>query len=394
MGYSMKNPFKTRNKSKSSIGLVIGSDSDEICVPGYTSLDKNPEIMTACHTIAELIGSITIHLMSNTEDGDVRIQNELSKMIDITPMPMMTRKQWVESFVMTMLLYGRGNSIVLPHTYNGYIRSLEPIAAGRVSFEPIGWSKYKVIIDGRSYKPDDVLHFAYNPDKTYLWKGQGVTVTLKEIANNLKQAEATKKGFLESKWKPSVIVKVDAMTEELASPKGREEILKKYVASEKAGEPWVVPAEQIDVDVVKPLTLADLAISDTVEVDKRTVAAVIGVPPFLLGVGDYDPDAWNFFVRTKVRSIVTGIAQEMTRKLIISPNWYIRFNEMSLLDWDLQTISSVFGELRKQGIVDGNEVRDRIGMSPREGLSELVMLENYLPADRLGDQKKLVGNEE
>lgn len=390
----MRNPFKTRNKSKSCIGLVVAADGEDLCVPGYTSLDKNPEIMTACHTIAELIGSITIHLMSNTDDGDVRIQNELSRMIDITPMPTMTRKQWVESFVMTMLLYGRGNAIVLPHTYGGYIRSLEPIAAGRVSFEPIGWSKYRVIIDGRSYKPDDVLHFTYNPDKTYLWKGQGVTVTLKEIANNLKQAEATKKGFLESKWKPSVIVKVDAMTEELASPEGRKKILAEYIEQDNAGEPWVVPAEQIDVDVVKPLTLADLAISDTVEVDKRTVAAVIGVPPFLLGVGDYDPDAWNAFVRTKVRSIVTGIAQEMTRKLIISDNWYIRFNEMSLLDWDLQTISSVFGELRKQGVVDGNEVRDRIGMSPREGLSELVMLENYIPADKLGDQNKLQGGAE
>lgn len=390
----MRNPFTKRNKSKSSIGLVVAVDGEDLCVPGYTSLDKNPEIMTACHTIAELIGSITIHLMSNTDDGDVRIQNELSRMIDITPMPTMTRKQWVESFVMTMLLYGRGNAIVLPHTYGGYIQSLEPIAAGRVSFEPIGWSKYKVIIDGRSYKPDDVLHFTYNPDRTYLWKGQGVTTSLKEIANNLKQAEATKKGFLESKWKPSVIVRVDAMTDELGTPKGREKILEQYVTQEKAGEPWIVPAEQIDVQTVKPLTLADLAISDTVEIDKRTVAAVLGVPPFLVGVGEYDPDAWNAFVRTKVRSMVTGIAQEMTRKLIISENWYIRFNEMSLLDWDLQTISSVFGELRKQGVVDGNEVRDRIGMSPREGLSELVMLENYLPADRLGDQKKLVGNEE
>lgn len=387
----MRNPFKTRNKSKSSIGLVVAADGEDLCVPGYTSLDKNPEIMTACHTIAELIGSITIHLMSNTDDGDIRIQNELSRMIDITPMPTMTRKQWVESFVMTMLLYGRGNAIVLPHTYGGYIRSLEPIAAGRVSFEPIGWSKYKVIIDGRSYKPDDVLHFTYNPDKTYLWKGQGVTTSLKEIANNLKQAEATKKGFLESKWKPSVIVRVDAMTDELGTPEGRSKILEQYVTQEKAGEPWIVPAEQIDVQTVKPLTLADLAISDTVEIDKRTVAAVLGVPPFLVGVGEYDPDAWNAFVRTKVRSMVTGIAQEMTRKLIISENWYIRFNEMSLLDWDLQTISSVFGELRKQGVVDGNEVRDRIGMSPREGLSELVMLENYIPADKLGDQNKLQG---
>ena len=385
----MINPFKKRNKS--AIGLVIGGEDDSICVPGYTSLDQNPEIMTACHTIAELIGSITIHLMSNTEDGDVRIQNELSRMIDITPMPTMTRKTWVESFVMTMLLYGRGNAVVLPHTSRGYLRRLEPIAASRVAFVPIGWSDYEIYIDGKKHRPDDVLHFTYNPDKTYLWKGQGVTVTLRDIANNLKQAEATKKGFLESKWKPSIIVKVDSMTEELASPEGRNRILNEYIKMNGEGKPWVIPAEQIDVETVKPLTLADLAIADTVELDKRTVAAVIGVPPFLLGVGEYDPDAWNAFVRTKVRAIVTGIAQEMTRKLIISPQWYIRFNEMSLLDWDLQTIASVFGELRKQGVVDGNEVRDRIGMSPRDGLSELVMLENYIPTDKLGDQKKLQG---
>lgn len=385
----MINPFKKRNKS--AIGLVIGGEDDSICVPGYTSLDQNPEIMTACHTIAELIGSITIHLMSNTEDGDVRIQNELSRMIDITPMPTMTRKTWVESFVMTMLLYGRGNAVVLPHTSRGYLRRLEPIAASRVAFVPIGWSDYEIYIDGKKHRPDDVLHFTYNPDKTYLWKGQGVTVTLRDIANNLKQAEATKKGFLESKWKPSIIVKVDSMTEELASPEGRNRILDEYIKMDGEGKPWVIPAEQIDVETVKPLTLADLAIADTVELDKRTVAAVIGVPPFLLGVGEYDPDAWNAFVRTKVRAIVTGIAQEMTRKLIISPQWYIRFNEMSLLDWDLQTIASVFGELRKQGVVDGNEVRDRIGMSPRDGLSELVMLENYIPTDKLGDQKKLQG---
>ena len=376
----MINPFKKRNKS--AIGLVIGGEDDSICVPGYTSLDQNPEIMTACHTIAELIGSITIHLMSNTEDGDVRIQNELSRMIDITPMPTMTRKTWVESFVMTMLLYGRGNAVVLPHTSRGYLRRLEPIAASRVAFVPIGWSDYEIYIDGKKHRPDDVLH---------LWKGQGVTVTLRDIANNLKQAEATKKGFLESKWKPSIIVKVDSMTEELASPEGRNRILNEYIKMNGEGKPWVIPAEQIDVETVKPLTLADLAIADTVELDKRTVAAVIGVPPFLLGVGEYDPDAWNAFVRTKVRAIVTGIAQEMTRKLIISPQWYIRFNEMSLLDWDLQTIASVFGELRKQGVVDGNEVRDRIGMSPRDGLSELVMLENYIPTDKLGDQKKLQG---
>ena len=44
-----------------------------------------------------------------------------------------------------------------------------------------------------------------------------------------------------------------------------------------------------------------------------------------------------------------------------------------------------------------NEWRDMIGMSPREDMEELLGLENYLPVDKLGDQKKLLlggdGNE-
>ena len=385
----MRLPWQKRSNGP-QIGLVVGTTEDSICVPGYTSLDKCPEVMTACRRIAELIGSITIHLMKNTDNGDVRIVNELSKMIDITPMPNMTRSTWVQAFVTTMLLQGRGNAIVLPHTRAGIIKRLEPIAASRVSWEPIGWSDYNVFIDGRKYRPDDVLHFVYNPDPVYLWKGQGINVSLKDVANNLKQAEATKRGFLESKWKPSVIVKVDAMTDQFATPEGRKKILDDYIKSEGAGEPWIIPGEQIAVETIKPLTLADLAISDTVEVDKRTVASVLGIPPFVLGVGDYNKDAWNAFIQNTVRPIALQIAQEMTRKLIISPDWYLKFNTLSLMDWDLKTISEVFGGLSDRGFVTGNEVRDRIGMNPVDGLDEFRVLENYIPVDKSGLQKKLV----
>jgi hypothetical protein len=85
-----------------------------------------------------------------------------------------------------------------------------------------------------------------------------------------------------------------------------------------------------------------------------------------------------------------GLQQEMTKKLILSPKWYVRFNIMSLLDWDISQISTVFCALNDRGIVDGNEVRDKIGMSPREGLDELRVLENYIPADMAGNQKKLI----
>lgn len=366
---------------------------ETLCVPGYTSLDHCPEIMTAVHKIAQIIGSITIHIMHNTENGDERIVNQLSRKIDIEPNTYMNRQELVEFWVMNLLLYGNGNSISRVHTENGFLGSIEPIPASMVSLvnDPTGQG-YFVDIGGVRYEPDEVLHFRYNPDPFYPWKGRGMRISLRSVANNLKQAAATEKAFMESEWKPSVIVKVDALTKEFASPDGRQKLLDSYVKSAKVGEPWLIPANQFDVTQVKPLSLQDLAISDMVQLDKRTVASIIGVPAFLLGVGDYKQAEWNNFINSTVRPIVIGMQQEMTRKLIISPDWYVRFNYWSLLDWDLNTVSSILLAGVDRGIADGNEWRDRVGMQPREGLDELRILENYIPADMAGNQKKLVQN--
>ena len=377
----------------SGVAFLVTDAGEDICVSGYTSLDHNPEIMTACRTIAELIGSITIHLMANTENGDVRVVNELSRAIDIDPISTMTRSHWMESIVMNMLLYGNGNSIVWPHTWDGLLRSLEPIAAERVILQPDKdnpYRYYKILIDGVAHSPENMLHFTYNPDDVYLWKGRGLRVSLKDVAMNLKQAAATEKGFMESKWKPSLIVKVDAMTNEFSGPEGRRKLREDYLETGEVGAPWIIPAQQFDVKEVRPLSLSDLAISDMMQLDKRAVASIVGVPPFVLGVGDYSQKAWNNFIQNKIRPICIAIAQEMTKKLILSPKMYLRFNTLSLMDWDLQTISTVFGALSDRGMVSGNEVRDRLGMSPVDGLDEYRILENYIGIDYTNQQKKLI----
>lgn len=378
-------------KGKSPIAIWMSDTGDDIKCSGYTSLADNPEVYIACRRIAMLISSMPIMLMENGDSGDIRIHNELSRKLDIDPNSNMTRRTFMEAIVMNMLLHGRGNAVVQVKTRRGYIDNMVPVPASKVSFNPTTDGKsYVIYINGKTYKPNEVLHFVDNPDRYYPWKGQGITVLLKDVANNLKQAAATKKSFMSSKWKPSVIVKVDSLTDEMSDPEKRKKLMEEYVESQEAGEPWLIPADQFDVETVKPLSLADLAISDSVEIDKRTVAMIIGVPPFLLGVGDYDKEAWNNWISSWVRIIAQEIEQELTKKLILNPKWYWKFNILSLMDWDIKTIADVFGGLSDKGFITGNEVRDRIGMSPLDGLDELRILENYIPMGMIGQQGKLI----
>lgn len=380
--------FRGRKKKRSAAWLTSPEAYDTLCVGGYTPLDKNPEVVTACRRISEMISSMTIYLMANTERGDKRIVNELSRAVDIAPTKYMTRRTWMDSIVMTLLLYGRGNSVVFPHTVDGYLGDLEPIPAGRVSFQKSA-DGYQILIDGAAYDPDSLLHFVHNPDERFPWMGCGLTVALKDVTRNLAQAAKTTRAFMESKWKPSVIIKADSMVDEFSSPEGRKKLLDEYISTAEAGEPWIIPAEQFGVEQIKPLSLADLAIADVVTLDKRTVAAILGVPPFVLGVGDYNATEWNAFVNNTVRPIAREIEQELTRKLLISQKMYWRFNIASLYSYDLKTTSDVYSELYVRGIVTGNEVRDKIGMEPKDGLDDLVILENYIPLGKIGDQLKL-----
>lgn len=377
-------------RDSSTVGIMTGEKLfGSLLTNGYTRLDQNPEVLTCCRKIADLISSMTIYLMANTQNGDQRIVNELSKHVDIYPNRYMTRKVWMDAIVMNLLLYGKGNSVVVPQTEGGRLGDLVIQPPSTVSFLDDGYG-YKVNVSGEIFEPDELLHFVYNPDHYRPWKGTGITVGIMDVINNLKQARSTEKGFLESNWKPAVIIKVDGLTDEFSTKEGRKKLTEEYIDADP-GEPWIVPSELMDVQSVKPLSLSDLAIRDTMELNKKTVAAIVGVPGFVLGIGDYTDSEWNNFINTTVKPIAEIIEQEMTKKLLISEKMYFKFNAASLYNYDIQKLATVYSNLRSIGVVTGNEVRDRMGMSPREEdhMNELVMLENYIPSEKLGDQGKL-----
>ena len=372
---------------------MIGAiDADTLAVPGYTRLIDSPDVLAAIGGLADIISNATIQLMRNTDDGDVRVRNQLARFMDISPWRHGTRKDLISWIVWTMLTTSTGSAVLLPHTERGLLSELEPMPGAYALSDDNGLTYY-VMWQGRRYAADSVLHFKRWPDPAQPWQGIGLRISLRDVTANLRQAAATKKGFMSDKWKPSVIVKVDALADEFADEAGRKRLVDQYMSGSSAGEPWVIPAELMEVQQVKPLSLTDLAIKDSVELDKREVASLVGVTPYMVGVGSYSDAEHNHMIRTTAVTISNIICQELTRKLLISEEMYFQMSTRRLYSYTLQELASVADDQYIRGLMDGNEARDWLGLSPRKGLNELVILENYIPRGMIGNQKKLEGGD-
>lgn len=364
---------------------------------GYRSMADSPEIKGGIEKIAEIISSMSIQLMKNTKNGDVRIKNGLSRFVDIEPSLKMNRQLLISWVVQEMMIYG--NALIIPHTKNGLF----------VEFETIPYGEYSIVDDERNlknnrtyyirlnkdnkiYKPDEVLHFRYNPNLKKPWIGEGQEILLKDLMDGLGQARSTVHDFLENQMLPTVIISVDSLPTDLKSSKDRDEIEKRFIKRAKNGQPWIIPT-MMSVEQMRPLTLNDIGINERFDIDKKSVAAILGIPEFMLGIGEFDKDEFNNFIRTKIAVICKAIEQEFTRKILIDNNYYFVFNRKSMLSYDLDTLGTLYMDLFEHGIVTGNEVRDVMGMSPLDGLDELLILENYIPVDKSGDQEKLKGSD-
>lgn len=383
--------------AKKRSGLITGislTDSDgwrEILCSGYRPVMECPTIRRCVDVYAHLIASMTIRIMRNGEKGDERIKDGLSRVIDINPMPHMTRVNWLTLLVRTMLT--RGNAFVLPVYRAGYLEKLKILPPGETSLIQLSDDDYRVQWRGINYMPDEVLNFVFEPDENRPYLGKGWSAHLSDVVKSITATNAAKLSVQSSPF-PTLVVKVDGYNEDMKTPEGRDDLADRYIISKKSGKPWLLQADLFDVQQVKPLSLTDLAIKDSVELDLKSAAALTGIPAFELGVGSYNADEHRKFVATSVMYIAQIIQQTLTDGLLYAPDRYISLNPMSLMAYDMTTLVSNGKEMIDRMALRRNEWRGMLGLSPDSEMDELEGLENYIPASMLGQQKKLKGGGE
>lgn len=375
---------QSRSTGANIIGIQLGSEG--VIAPGYHRLTDAPEVAAAVWRISDLISSMSIHLMENGPSGDTRVRDELARKVDVNPWSLGTRATWMRWIVMTMLL--RGEAFVLPIVREGIIADLAPMP-GAMPYKPASGPSYCVQWRGQIFDQGDILHFPLRPDPDQPWRGQGPEVQLQAIVDSIIQATNTKTAYMSTEYRPPLIVAVNSNAD-LDSEASRDALAQKYLKRSNPAEPWIIPADLLTVVQAKPLTLTDLAIKDGVELDKKAVASIIGVPGFMVGVGSYNRDEYNTFVSAVLMPICLTIQMELTRKLLISDRRYFRMNVRSLYSYSLKELAEIGDEQYIRGLMTGNEVRNWLDLEPLDGLDELVMLENYIPAGMIGDQKKLI----
>lgn len=383
---------KTRTQSTGAVfTLTDPATWKMLCGEGYRPIMQCPEVQMCINVYADLIATMTLRLMRNTKDGDVRVHNELSRLLDIEPNRYMTHMAFFQTVVRALMEHG--NQITVPIYRDGYLSELRPMPPSGVSLMPDGPDDYFIQYRGMRLSPDEVLHFMLYPDPDQPWKGTGYEASLGDVVKSIRQANATRQALQESPA-PSIIVKVDALVEEFRSAEGRAKLADMFIDASENGRPWFIPSEEFAVEQVKPLTMEDLAIREGLELDKRAVAAIFGIPPFLVGVGDFKLDEYQHFVTTRLMAVARVIEQTMTRGLLWSPDMYLSFNPRSLYNYSLTELATVGEGLIDHMTMRRNELRDWLGLPPDAEMNELLALENYIPANRLGDQKKLKGGGE
>jgi HK97 family phage portal protein len=317
-----------------------------------------------------LISGVCMQLPLRHKRGEEVVDPPAPIIANPTPGPNRAPADWVDEYVSDILLFGNYVSLIGPPDSTGWPTSLIPLDVTTVSVarDPLTLQPVYALdgMDG-TVPADRMFHVGIDKRSGEL-RGRGLIPTMSASISSALAADAYAGRYFTDSGMPSGVI-TDSRPN-LTQAQATELKAAWLAAVNGAPAPVVVPAST----TFQPLA-ADADKAQLVQArqwDAQTVAMMLGVPPFLLGIESqrhtYTNAETEFgrFITTTIMRLLTPLEQQLTLQCLPRGNT-AEFFTQALLRPDTLTRSQAAVTLYGADIITLEEARALSGFPPTGG---------------------------
>ncbi len=368
----------------------------DLSVNEHTALSL-AAVYSCIYVLSSSLAQLPLAVLRKEENGIHPAKDHpVSELVSHSPNYWQSSYEWRETCQSHVSGWGNGLTRITRNR-KGEVTQLYPAFPWASSLLKMGnryiYSCYDEDFGLQAIAPEDMIHIkalgSYN--NAWRWGKSPIRQHAETIGLGL-AAQRYGSKFFDSGGRPTGLITSKQKLEKESWRLLKEAWQKAKQAFRDNGGEIVLPVE-LDY---QPMTIPpnDAQFIDSRKMTRSEVAGIFNIPAHM--INDLDRATFSNiseqaiqFVRHTMMPWVVKWEQELNRKLFTPverrAGYYVRFNLSGLLRGTATDRAEFYNKAINDGWMDRNEVRALEDLNPREGLSELLVSVNTLPASRVGE---------
>ncbi len=370
----------------SNSGAIMGTS-----VTANTAL-RSAAVWACCRLISNSIASLPAHLYQQTDQGKIAAtKHPLYRILTQAPNPMMTTLHWLQSSVLSLLLWG--NAYTWVDRIEGEVLGLWPLNPSRVQIvmQTDGTMAYYYSdLKGRLhiYEPGELIHFRLFTLDGYV--GLPVIDYHRLTLDFETATNAYALGIYNNGGQPGGVLEYPGQLKKEQVDRIRQSWRETHSGPNNAGQvaileegmkytPLSIPLSQLNYIEEKKFTI-------------EQIARIFGVPPHLIGAMDKPTYASVEqqsieFVRYTINPLVVCLERGI-RQAILDDPFLFRLNLNAFERSDIRSRYTSYATGRQWGWLSADDVRQLEDMNSIEGGDTYLSPLNMVPAGTVQQQEQ------
>lgn len=358
MHYKKYSNFKNE-MSMEEFGALFSTDQNKIDIKPSNAL-KNSDVVYACvNYIASTIAKMPLNLYANTEEGKMKIDNDLSYLLKNRPNAYMNSVDFIQALVSNMLIYGNAFAKVI--TNRGKITELILLEPSNTRLENVK-NKWVVVttINGKQeiLNYNQVIHIRDLSEDGV--RGISRVEAIKGKVSNRTNADNKLNRYMSNGLgvKGVITGKIDDNKAKIRLKEGFNKVL------QSCDDNIAVLTEGMTYQNINSSSLADDEFINNLKLTKADICAIFNINPALLGDSE---QATNSNLETlkldfiqSLLPLLIKIEQEFNYKLLSYDDrlkTYFKFNSSSAMRGNDKDRADYYTKMFRNGFITQDEIR-------------------------------------